>query len=79
MTTNKTTVTWWHEATTLNDRQSEKLNGGSGFLSVAVNGGLGAVEINKSNGAQINLIAEHGKLQYRSYRNRHGYSNHYFF
>ena len=79
MTTNKTTVNWWREAATLNDRQSEKLNGGSGFSSVSISGGLGAVEINKSNGAQINLTSEHGKLQYRSYRKTNGYSDHYFF
>jgi hypothetical protein len=77
--TTKTTVNWWHQASELDDRQSENLNGGSGFASVSISGGLGAVEINKSNGAQINLISKHGTLQYRSYRNRHGYSSHYFF
>ncbi len=75
----KTTVNWWHQASELDDRQSEKLNGGSGFTSVSISGGLDAVEINRSNGAQIYLRSKNGTLQYRSYRNCHGYSSHYFF
>ena len=77
--TTKTTVNWWHQATKLNDHQSENLNGGSGFASVSISGGLSTVEINKSNGDQLNLISKYGTLQYRSYRNRHGYSSHYFY
>ena len=77
--TTKTTVNWWHQAPELNDHQSENLNGGSGFMSVSISGGLDNVEINKGNGERINLTAKHGTLQYRSYRNRHGYSSHYFY
>ena len=77
--TTKTTVSWWHQASELDDRQSENINGGSDFASVSITGGLGTVEINKSNGAQINLSSKSGTLKYRSYRNRHGYSSHYFY
>jgi hypothetical protein len=77
--TTKTTINWWHQAPELDDNQSENLNGGSGFASVSISGGLGNVEINKSDGARISLKSEHGKLQYRSFRSHRGYSNHYFF
>jgi hypothetical protein len=77
--TTKTTVNWWYQASELDDHQSENLNGGSGFLSVSISGGLGAVQINKSNGDQVNLSSKHGTLQYRSYRNHHGCSSHYFY
>ena len=75
----KTTVNWWHQAAELNDRQSENINGGSGFLSVSVIGGLNSVEINKADGDQLNLTARHGTLSYRRYRNHHGYSSNFFF
>ena len=77
--TTKTTVNWWHRATELNDHQSENLNGGSGFMSVSILGGLNTVEINKDNGERIKLTAKLGTLQYRRYRDHHGYSSNYFY
>jgi hypothetical protein len=77
--TTKTTINWWHQAPDLNDHQSENINGGSGFTSISIAGGVSVVQINSSDGAQINLGSKHGILQYRSYRNRHGYSSHYFY
>lgn len=74
----KTTVNWWHQASELNDNQSEHLNGGSGLTSISISGGLGAIQINSSNGAQINLSSKNSTLKYRSYHNRHGYCSHYF-
>lgn len=75
--TTKTTVNWWHHAPEIDEQRSEELNGGSGFASIFVSGGLGALQINSSDGAQINLRAEHGTIKYRSYRNHHGFRSHY--
>ena len=75
----KTTVNWWHQAAELNDRQSENLNGGSGFVSVSILGGLNSVEINKSDGVQVSLTAKHGTLRYSRYHNHHGYDDKFFF
>ena len=58
--TTKTTVNWWHQATKLNDNQSESINGGSGFSSVSISGGLSNVEINKADGDRIKLTAKLG-------------------
>lgn len=77
--TTKTTVNWWHQASELNDHQSENLNGGSGLASIFISGGLGALQINSANGAQINVTSEHGTLKYSGFRNRHGYRSHYIF
>ena len=75
----KTTVNWWHQAAELNDRQSENLNGGSGFLSVSILGGLNSVEINKSDGVQVGLTTKLGTFQYRRYRDHHGHFSKFFF
>ena len=75
--TTKTTVNWWHHAPEVDERQSENLNGGSGLASISISGGLSALQINSSNGAQINLSSEHGTIKYSSYRNRHGYRSHH--
>lgn len=77
--TTKTTVSWWHQAPELNDRQSEKLNGGSAFTSISISGGISQVQINKSNGEQVILTSQHSTLRYRRYRNFNGSSSNYFY
>jgi hypothetical protein len=79
--TTKMTIDWWHQAPELNDRKSENLNGGSNYasISVGISGGLGPVQINSSEGAQINLNHKNSTVRYRGYHSRHGYSSHYFY
>jgi hypothetical protein len=79
--TTKIKIDWWHQAPELNDRQSENLNGGSdcAAFSVGISGGIGAIQINDSNGAQINLNSKHSPVRYRGYHIHNGCRSHYFY
>jgi hypothetical protein len=77
MNDNTMTVKLWNEITEV---QSENLNGGSGYgygysynpTSINFNGGVGAVQINGGDGAQVN-ISPIGKGSV----NRYGYGRRY--
>ena len=79
--TTKMTINWWHQVPEINDHQAEHLNGGSSYASfdVGISGGIGAVQINSSNGAQINLNSKHSTVRYRGYHSRNGFHSHYFY
>jgi hypothetical protein len=79
--TTKMTINWWRQTSELNDHQSENLNGGSNYtsISVGISGELGPVQINSSNGAQINLNSKNSTVRYRGYHSYHGYHSHYFY
>jgi hypothetical protein len=70
--TTKLTIELWDEVT---EAQSENLNGGSGFSNITMDiaGGVGGVQINGSDGAQINL-----RPQGKGSRFRVGYYGGYY-
>jgi hypothetical protein len=72
--TTKTTVKLWAEVTEISESQSENLNGGYDYTSlyIGISGGVGAIQVNSGNGAQINLQPKGNAPQYR-----YGYYGYY--